>query len=232
MPNWATSKIVITSTPENLKEIREQLSKPYKYPDSEEQMAGEFLLWNIVSPTDLYTYTGKDVEAFAEIAKNNPDLTDKRSPEEKMQAFTEEMASGEWLEKLRESIATGMGWYEWNIRNWGTKWEISEDKCEVLAESETSITYRVETAWNSPLEALDKLAEQHPLAMITLDGIDESDCWALSALWLDGERKMDGDLEITHDVHMSLLGYCWACDGNDPDYADDRITQGCPDEQA
>lgn len=232
MPNWATSEISFIGATDDLATIKEQLSKPYTCPVAEEEQTGAFLLWNIVSPDDFYSYTGKDLEAFAEIVKANPDLADNRSIEEKIAEFKAEMASGKWQETVREQIATGKGWYEWNVRNWGTKWEVNEDSSEIIEETTTQITYRIITAWNSPVEALTALAVQFPKVAITLDAIDESDCWAMTAFWSDGQLRYSDDAEITHDLHIRLLGECWACEGNDPEYAEDRASQGCPDEQA
>ena len=47
---------------------------------------------------------------------------------------------------MPESV--GDGWYEWNISNWGTKWDAQpfdinwEDDC---------VTFQLETAWSPPI---------------------------------------------------------------------------------
>ena len=42
-------------------------------------------------------------------------------------------------------------WYDWNINNWGTKWEINKGSCDHL--DETSFECEFETAW-SPAEGI------------------------------------------------------------------------------
>ena len=55
---------------------------------------------------------------------------------------------------MPESV--GDGWYEWNISNWGTKWDAQpfdinwEDDC---------VTFQLETAWSPPLGFYEKVEE-------------------------------------------------------------------------
>ena len=186
MPNWASSRIVISGSTENLKAIKAQLSKPYTTEDG--TFEGDFLLWNIVKPDNLALYFGKsDEEVFREIERNNPDLADPRSTDEKLAEMQADIESGKWAKDLIHKMNTGMGWYEWNVREWGTKWETSEDgsvlesfTTELDPLGNVSLTYRVTSAWSPPSEALDKLAIQYPAVSIYLDSIDENDCFAVS----------------------------------------------------
>ena len=55
---------------------------------------------------------------------------------------------------MPESV--GDGWYEWNISNWGTKWDAQpfdinwEDDC---------VTFQLETAWSPPVGFYEKMEE-------------------------------------------------------------------------
>jgi len=55
---------------------------------------------------------------------------------------------------MPESV--GDGWYEWNISNWGTKWDAQpfdinwEDDC---------VTFQLETAWSPPIGFYEKMEE-------------------------------------------------------------------------
>jgi len=46
-------------------------------------------------------------------------------------------------------------WYDWNIKNWGTKW----NSCDVFIENET---IRFDTAWATPLPVIAALSENFP----------------------------------------------------------------------
>ena len=218
MPNWAYSTITISGSQELIKSVREQLSRPYPDPHNPDRsITGDFLLWNIISPDDLERYLGEDL-------KDKP--------------FTEDT---DIMAQIMHEMDTGMGWYNWNCRNWGTKWETQDEHGILEHESTTpnplgdyTLTYRVTSAWSPPTEALYSLAQQFPTASILLDSIDESDCWAMTGGWGDGELSFCEDIPITHDLHISLTGYCYACDdisGDDFDeYAEARAELGCPNE--
>lgn len=55
-------------------------------------------------------------------------------------------------------------WYEWNIANWGTKWDAYED---VMEEDGTYIQF--ETAWSTPDAFLKKLAEHIDFKLVYAD---------------------------------------------------------------
>lgn len=51
-------------------------------------------------------------------------------------------------------------WWNWNIHNWGTKWNASDPYLERL--DDTHIVYHFQTAWSPPSLIVRTLAEQHP----------------------------------------------------------------------
>jgi hypothetical protein len=213
MPNWASSVITITGEQEVVTEVKNRLAKPYANPHHpEETIEGVFLLWNIVKPNNLSAYLGKEQEAFAEIINADPELAELNKPVEP------EMSS--IMEKVLHQLATSDEWYEWNCRNWGTKWEIGDKATldlEVMGElsfddkpveNSLELVYSMDSAWSPPVEALNSLAEQYPTIKISLSSIDESDCFAMSACWQDGMLSYEQDEEITHELGMELRGYC------------------------
>jgi hypothetical protein len=72
-----------------------------------------------------------------------------------------------YKEKLPECVAIGekmvgnvekfgaMNWYEWAIKNWGTKWNSSNTEW-----GEKNVTF--ETAWDPALPAIVEMSKQHP----------------------------------------------------------------------
>ncbi len=52
-------------------------------------------------------------------------------------------------------------WYEWRIRNWGTKWELTPDECHHWTTTK-SIWYCFYSAWSPPLEAVAALSKRFP----------------------------------------------------------------------
>ena len=218
MPNWAYSKVTLIGDYDTVTEIKNKLATPYTTPWAgetnwdnttipAEQVEGVFLLWNIVKPDNLDTYLERDKKAFEQIVKADPDLVELDKADKTSKPFDTQEA----LVQILQERKTSDDWYNWNVRNWGTKWEITE-KASVFYEMPTDtgleICYRMESAWSPPAEALDHLARQYPDITINLSSIDESDCFAYEAQWLDGNKFYENEPEITHALGMDLRGYC------------------------
>jgi len=89
-------------------------------------------------------------------------------------------------------------WYSWNIRHWGTKWDVREVQA---SESPVSLGFGFDTAWSPPVEAIDKLAEQYPTAYIELAYTEEQG-WGGVIEWEDGTSRETDSYEYK----------CWNCD--------------------
>ena len=229
MPNWVENKLVITGPKESLDRLAEQLSKPYTahhydfttntYPSF--VVTGEFLLWNIVSPSDL--------PAYYEHVEN--EIRQQEWLQRKERTDNEPVSAGAvvntLVEKLQEASQNptvfqeaynkfvferefGDDWYHWNIRNWGTKWEISDVVVE--RQNDTTLRYGFQTAWSPPESALTSLAEQYPEITMTLRCHDEGDMFAAEIHWNGGKQTFETELEINHYLMVEMYDYCHACD--------------------
>lgn len=219
MPNWTTNKLVITGNEQDIDSLIKQVRAPYQSPhdenpENDETIEGEFLLWNIIRPLNINAYLGKDKE--------------EAEPMSAQDIFSESgMAS--LFEKFNRDVETKNDWYNWNIRNWGTKWEINDSwRNEVSA---TRVEYEFQTAWSPPVDALDKLAEQYPRLAFTMRYIDEGSFFCGESQWNNGERIAEIDLAINHDTMVEFWGKCYTCDvdfnGDDLD-AEQMAEMGCP----
>lgn len=63
------------------------------------------------------------------------------------------------------------GWYDWNIDNWGCKWDAG--RVEILEKSERKIVYYFITAWAPPEMVFTAMAEQHPALELLLEYEEE-----------------------------------------------------------
>ncbi len=52
--------------------------------------------------------------------------------------------------------------YDWQINNWGTKWDIYHQKVSVFWHEEEIVEYRFMTAWGPPADWLRKVARMFP----------------------------------------------------------------------
>lgn len=68
--------------------------------------------------------------------------------------------SYEILNKLRpRPVNEEENWYDWNISNWGTKWDINLAGYEVV--NENTITLSFDTAWSPPIALYEFLIENN-----------------------------------------------------------------------
>jgi hypothetical protein len=61
--------------------------------------------------------------------------------------------------KLMEKYGAD-NWYDWQVNNWGTKWDIAE--VAALEDDEDFLEYGFDSAWSPPVEWLEKVAKQYP----------------------------------------------------------------------
>jgi len=243
MPNWCDNYLSITGPQESLDELVEQMKQPYQVITQdwktkeiqESTREGEFLMWNIIRPIDTDSYFGL-AEMKAEqdklvLAQLDPDpaVADPKLEAEQLgQALAEKLTNfdvGSVIEQFHADIATKEDWYHWNIRNWGTKWELSD--ADVSRNSPTNLTVTYQTAWSPAVEAVDKLAQQYPMLTFFTRAIEEGMDFAFELTWENGERGDEIDLEINHDLKMSIWGEC-ECEWDEDLDEERRAELGCP----
>jgi hypothetical protein len=125
-------------------------------------------------------------------------------------------------------VATGQttyNWYNFNNREWGTKW----DACDVYFEQrgDNELSYSFNTAWSPPI-LFGTLSEQYPNAIITLRYCEEQG-WGGELKYENGEEEEveSWDIPESHAEWVALEDECRSCSwgSEDPeDWYDD-----CPD---
>jgi hypothetical protein len=224
MPNWVTNHLVITGDDESLNELVTQMRQPYQRPGEDDMVEGEFLLWNAIRPLDMDTYL--DQPSF--VKPDKPD-TETNEHVDIAQAVTEFLSNDltNLFEEFNQAVATQNDWYHWNLRNWGTKWELRDAD---LVASETRLSYCFDSAWSPPCEAIDNLAKQYPTLAFSMRFIDEGGGFCGETMWNNGNRAAEVELAVNHDTMTELWGYCTICNSEDPtDDPNERIEYGCPD---
>jgi hypothetical protein len=111
-------------------------------------------------------------------------------------------------ERLAKALLfEGSGWYNWNIRNWGTKWD-ANDECLNTELSElddslnNSLSYSFSTAWSPAEGAFRAMTEQHPELTFEFH-CEEEQGWGVV---FDGQ---DGSLSVSKewDIPQSHADY-------------------------
>lgn len=213
MPNWVYNTVAISGSRIDLDVIKTQLNQPvtkhypkgewnaeineYVYtPDTQHYSNPVFSFWNVVAPTDLETYYGG--HKFEPVPEGQ-----------------------NVMDKIRHDFATKNDWYNWNVRNWGTKWDIAVADDEKFAETTledngTFLLYRFSTAWSPVHEIFDILSAKYP----TLDfdyEYEEEQGWGGQAIYHNGEMitHTEYDIPESHADFVERDQECPMCDGGE-----------------
>lgn len=203
MPNWVYNGLTIEGSPDSVKKLMEQMNTPFvRVHDNWDIATQQMQKQQVTYPNPVF--------AFWNIVKpTNLEAYD--GPQPKTENFEQAMRF--------ESDH----WYDWNVRNWGTKWDVAVSSVETHPDTYMEDTvngenhvvyYNFETAWSRPMGALTKLSEQYPDLLFTLVYEEESG-WG-------------GECEILRGKVISESEYdnmCRNCDGT---YLDEDIV-ACDD---
>jgi hypothetical protein len=113
----------------------------------------------------------------------------------------------------------GVDWYDWNVQNWGTKWDVGDVSMEVHEEHNTTYFY-FDSAWSPPIEWLEKVIPMFPQLDFTLS-------------YFEGGMGFAGIMEGTegdvcsHSQHNSSDEEYWiiATDGLSDEEIEDRARE-------
>ena len=186
MPNWVFNTLTIEGSPTSVQKLKEQVSAPF---------TREHDQWNMETgkmEIKEYQYSNP-VFSFWNIIKPTDLAT---------YALQRDPANVEG-----SLLFAGNNWYDWNVRNWGTKWDvsISDDEkwpdTELLDEGANGenyvLVYKFNTAWSPAVPAIEKLSAQYPDLLFT-HSFEEEQGWG-------------GELEILNGNLLSESQYEWKC---------------------
>jgi hypothetical protein len=198
MPNWVYNGLTVEGNPDSVKKMMEQLNQPFvRVHDQWNMETHQMEKQQVTYPNPVFAFWNIVKPANME-AYNGP------------QPKTDNLA-----EALTFSSDH---WYDWNVRNWGTKWDIavtSEDKYPNTTVEDTAngenhaVHYNFETAWSRPMPALINLSNQYPDLLFTLSYQEETG-WG-------------GECEILRGVVISESMYDNQCNNCDGTYEDSEV---------
>ncbi len=207
MPNWCYNSLSIDGSKEDISAIKTQLNQPYvKQHDQWNPETGQMEVKD-------YTYSNP-IFAFHNIHNHRQDGV---SDEEYIKQPDHTLPIAEQMEFKTND------WYSWNVRNWGTKWDVGvgDDneypETELMEEDETSLAYRFNTAWSPPLPAIEALSAQYPDVEFNLS-YEEETGWGGEHLFIDGNGT---EIEVYNNK-------CRDCDALDSlEYCDNGCGEVC-----
>jgi hypothetical protein len=211
MPNWCFNGLTIEGNPEQVNKLVEQMNQPYKQVHDS---------WNMESgqmEKKLSTYPNP-VFAFHNIYNHIQDGVSE-------EVYLGQPPSDIPIEEAMQCKTND--WYNWNVRNWGTKWDVAVGDNEAYSDTYIEgptpngenlvVYYNFHTAWSPPYPAMEKLSAQYPKLLFTLS-YEEETGWGGEAEFLRGKMISESTYE----------NKCRDCDEIDTlDYCDNDCGEIC-----
>lgn len=201
MPNWVFNSLKITGKQEDLQKFMDKASKPYMTYYKGVRTKNEDGTWNY------------DAEAIDEKLHEAPiSFMNFVSPENVDRYFAQSDYKPEGYDKMstEERMALAMkfssdGWYDWNIREWGTKWDACNPEITSDDPSTGSIGYYFDTAWSPAEGAYRQMVEQHPELHFEFH-CEEEQGWGVEFDGTDGDFTMTNEWDIpnSHADYVKL----------------------------
>ena len=100
-------------------------------------------------------------------------------------------------------------WYDWNIRNWGCKWDANVMDMDGGSVESGYVSYAFDTPWGQPQEFFEAIVKQFPDLDFNLRFVEEQGWGGELAgsggvFWIIDEW----DIPDTHEERMEHIGYC------------------------
>lgn len=201
MPNWTMNSVIVSAKTEA--ELTEFLDfcdqthtshwKDYKTNEVvvDENTKGVF--WNFVTPTDLEAYFSSETR-------------------------TPTPAGSDIIAEITKQFAEGMDWYNWNVRHWGTKWDIPLHRDEIgdfdqNNDGDWYFHWYFDTAWSPAVEAYDAMAKRFPNLSFNYEITEEAGFFAGILNYPNGELTSDQFIDSpTHHDYVDVLDFpCPEC---------------------
>ena len=185
MPNWVFNNLTIEGSELDILRLKKQVGQKYTREFAQETADGKkyevvtysnpiFSFWNIIKPENMDAYLNEESTGVPD----NPEDPDA------------------WFKSNN--------WYDWNIRNWGTKWDVAVTDDEeypetkILEDEKDIVIYKFDTAWAPPIPVIKKLSKQHPNLKFTL-GFEEETSWG-------------GEMDFTNGEVVREYDYAFRCE--------------------
>lgn len=208
MPNWVYNTLTIEGNPDSVNRLKEQMNQPFtRNHDQWNPATGCMEISSVTYDEPIFSFWNIIKPTDLETYDKQPDYS----------LPMNEMSKGD-------------DWYNWNIRNWGVKWDVGVSNSNSyketnLFEQESNgdnsvLVYRFDTPWGIPIQALENLSSQYPDLLLTLV-YEEETGWG-------------GECEFIRGKHIEGSEYnwkCWECDyeeTGEPPYCETCEYDMCP----
>jgi len=199
MPNWVSNTINVSGSAEEIKNFKERASQPYA--------------------TNWGGEAGQEHQVLS--------FMNFIAPPQEAIASGEYWGTHGWKDG-EHSGQTPNNWYNFNNREWGTKWDASD--VDITDESENHLTYYFQTAWGIPEPVFMVMVAEHPKLDFKFNCVEEQG-WGAEYEGVDGDFMTTDEWDIpdTHEESMKRQDYC-QCEHYDASDPEEReyLFDDCP----
>lgn len=201
MPNWVRNQVTITGAPEKVEALKKQVGANTQIPGQE-----------LVKDSEgKYVHDSEGNLVYETVI---------HSDENPVFSF--------WNIARPDSEANyAESWYDWNINNWGCKWDAKD--VEELDDSEGHWHIAFDTPWSPPIEVFQLLSTQHPDVQVYVEWVEEQGFGA-EQTFVAGEIDTIREWNIpeTHEAYEEVFGEesCYCSYAGDS--VDDYPYEDCP----
>lgn len=110
-------------------------------------------------------------------------------------------------------------WYDWALKNWGTKWGSYEASVEIDDNGETA-TFEFQTAWSSGASAIIHLSKQYPDLSFKLSFADEDAGSNVGIFYIANGIIFSDETPKTDKKSMELYFECWRIEPGEAGYVE------------
>jgi len=120
-------------------------------------------------------------------------------------------------------------WYEWNLKNWQTKWDACD--YQVISDNDEIIQIRFETPWSPPMPVFEAMVKKFPALSFEFEWEEENE-WGGRARGECGEFGVleEWDSPNSHAEYKDRDKDCWFCEAHYVDLPEEWYAD-CPDKE-
>lgn len=193
MPNWVYNTMTVSGDKATLEAFAKQAAQPYNCKSM------KFVDNDWVSVDDV---NDEPLSFWNFIKPDDSILEEYWGPQPKFESLADAMAR------------STNHWYDWNHKNWGTKWDACEPGVGDMEQygEHYSLEYEFRTAWGDPKEVFEAMVQQYPTLNFSVV-CNEEQGWGIEYWGENGELTVTDQWDIpnTHEERESRTGQC-ECD--------------------
>lgn len=130
------------------------------------------LIWRTEPEREEPFFDFNSVIPFPDLLKNSVSPVLICTEEDKVEKYKDNnqyITQIELDRRINECGATS--WYDWNCKNWGTKWNSYD--CSIDESNKNSLILKYDTAWSPATPVLQEISKRFPLVNIVSEYADE-----------------------------------------------------------